>query len=85
MLGFINRCETRNAFKLAILGWQVTVPFDNANPIGLTVSLTYGRDVVGSTTLKGFLKAAIYVSLTLLVEKILMRQKILLIIIASLY
>lgn len=56
---FVN-AKAENAQKLAILASQVTVPIDDANPIGLTVSPTFGRDVVESVTLKSFRKVVGY-------------------------
>ena len=38
----------------------MTVPIDDANPIGLTVSPTFGRDNVESVTLKSFRKVVGY-------------------------
>lgn len=56
---FVN-AKAENAQKLAISASQVTVPIDAANPIGLTVSPTFGRDVVESVTLKSFRKVVGY-------------------------
>lgn len=56
---FVN-AKAENAQKLAILASQVTVPIDDANPVGLTVSPTFGRDVVESVTLKSFRKVVGY-------------------------